>query len=136
MGCDDKVLNNTNEIIRSCDNILKAVEEKSKEEVNPLLIRIQRVILEFQDHYLSIAKGNMNPSDKKYHWSVLYRAGDMIDEMTVLLRNTTPVFIQTEVEYIKQSIVFFTNEIVQTYGRREALFIITPKFQELAGLWK
>jgi len=135
MGCDNRMLNNQNEIFSACEHIRTMVSKKSKEEVNPLLLRIQYIIQEFWDHFLALSKGNMNKLDERYHWSVLYRVGDTLDEMAILLNNTTPVFIQTEVEYIKQRLVFFTSRVVQTYGIRNSLYIITPKFQELAGLW-
>ncbi|WP_254119119.1 hypothetical protein [Bacillus sp. FJAT-29790] len=118
------------EIICACENIL--IKEKLKNEVNPLMIRVQYIIHEFQTHFLALAKGGMHD---KYHWSVLYRNGDTLDEMATLLKNTTPVSIHTEVEYIKQCLVFFTNQVVQAYGKRDSLYIITPTFQELAGLW-
>jgi len=47
------------------------------------------------------------------------------------VKEYNPVFIQTEVESIKQCFMIFTNQVVQTYGIRESPYIITPKFQEL-----
>ena len=55
--------------------------------------------------------------------------------MNTMLHNTTPVFIRSEVDYIKQVLVFFTDQVVSNFGKRESLYIITPKFQELVKLW-
>jgi hypothetical protein len=126
------MLNNTDEIMQTCEDILVKVREKSKVEVNPLLIRIQSIIKEFQTHLLSLSGEG---GDEKYHWGVLYRAGDTLDENAVLINHTTPVFIQTELDFIKRKLVLFTNYVVQKFGKRDSLYIITPKFQELAGLW-
>lgn len=129
------MIGKTDEIFQSCQAILIAVREKSREEVNPLLIRIQYVIEELQTHLLAIVSAKVDAQKQKYHWSVLYRDGDALDEMAILLNNTTPVYIQTEVDFIKQCLVFFTHHVVQSFGKRESLYIITPKFQELSGLW-
>ncbi|MBI0576799.1 hypothetical protein IEC97_05470 [Neobacillus cucumis] len=123
------------EILSACKHILSVVKDKLKEDVNPILIRIQYIIKEFQTHLAATASTMNNPQQEKYHWSVVYRAGDTLDEMATLIKNTTPVLIKTEVDYIKQRLVFFTNHVVQTFGNRESLYIITPKFQELSGLW-
>jgi hypothetical protein len=95
----------------------------------------QIVLEEFQTHLHKISTLNDDVQQQKYHWIVLYRNGDVLDEMMTLLNNTTPVFIQTEVIFIKQCLVFFTQHVVKTFGQRESLFIITPKFQELSDLW-
>lgn len=121
-------------LIQTSNQILMTVREMSKEEINPLLYRIQVVLEEVKTHLLAVAS-KQDRNQLKYHWSVLYRAGDILDEMSTLLKNTTPVMIQTEVDYIKQNLIFFTEHIVQTYGKNEALYIITPKFQELSDLW-
>jgi len=126
---------NTAEMIKVCEHILKVVKEKSKEEANPLLTRIQFVIQEIQTHFLAVSTLKEDLQQQKNHWSILYRDGDVLDEMTTLLNNTTPVYIQSEVEYIKHSLVEFTSEVVHAYGLRDSLYIITPKFQELSGLW-
>lgn len=123
------------DLISACERILTRVREKSKEEVNPILIRIQVVIQEFTTHLRSLSAPIKDKKLEKYHWSVLYRAGDMIDEMAVIIKNTTPVFIQTDVDYIKQRLIFFTKQVVSGFGNRESFYIITPKFQEMAGLW-
>ncbi|MBT2756789.1 hypothetical protein J7E71_12570 [Mesobacillus foraminis] len=128
------MFSHTDKILKACQHIQTVVRDKSKEEVNPLLIRIHYVTEELQTHLLAVASAN-SVQQQKYHWSVLYRDGDALDEMMIMLNNTTPVFIQSEVEYIKQGLVFFTQHLVQTYGKRESLFIITPKFQELSELW-
>ncbi|WP_462409620.1 hypothetical protein [Neobacillus sp. Marseille-QA0830] len=124
-----------NELQQSCANILAKVNEKLIEVVNPLLIRIQYVVEEFQSHLLALTKASGDIGLQKYHWSVLYRAGDTMDEFAVLIHNTTPVPIKNEVDYIKQQLVFYANQVVQLYGKRESLYIITPKFQELAKIW-
>lgn len=128
---------NIEDIVQACERILQQVREKSKESVNPILLRIQVVVNEMQQHLAALTKAE-NQNDlrqKKYHWSVLYRDGDMLDEMMTLLHNTTPVFIQTDVNYITQRLIYLTTEVIQTFGRRESYYIITPKFQELAGIW-
>ncbi|WP_216637388.1 hypothetical protein [Bacillus sp. FJAT-27445] len=51
------------------------------------------------------------------------------------MKNSTPIAIQNDVEFIKECLVFLTKMVVEGFGKREALFIITPKFQELARLW-
>lgn len=134
-GCEPRMIPYKNEILQACQSIVKAVSEKSKEDVNPILIRIQLVLEEFQAHLHWISTLQDDVQQQKYHWSVLYRDGDILDEMTTLLNNTTPVFIQTEIAYIKQCLVFFTQHVVKTFGLRESMYIITPKFQELSDLW-
>lgn len=94
-------------ILESCHQIRNKVQEKLKWEVNPFLIRIQSVILELETHFTAVFS-TKNVNELKYHWSVLYRAGDTLDEMATMLRNTTPVLIQTEVDYIKKELVLFT----------------------------
>ncbi len=123
------------DIQQVCQNIIAEVNEKLKLENNPLLFRIQHVVREYQFHLRSLSSASSNPELQKKHWGVLYRAGDAIDEMSILLHNTTPVPIKDDVDYLKQQLVFFTTEVVQLYGKRESLYIITPKFQELAKLW-
>ena len=126
---------NIDEILKACQLMLSTVREKSEIELNPLLIRIQYVINEMESHFLVIASNIEDIKTEKYHWSILYREGDILDEMATLIHNTTPVSIRTEVDYIKQQLITFTSMVVQTFGIRESLYIITPKFQELAGLW-
>jgi len=126
---------NIDEILKACQLMLSTVREKSEIELNPLLIRIQYVINEMESHFLVIASNIEDIKTEKYHWSILYREGDILDEMATLIHNTTPVSIRTEVDYIKQQLITFTSMVVQTFGKRESLYIITPKFQELAGLW-
>ncbi|MED4841695.1 hypothetical protein P9695_15590 [Weizmannia sp. CD-2023] len=55
--------------------------------------------------------------------------------MAVMIKNTTPVYFQTDVDYLIQRLIFFAKDIVNKYGWRESCFIMTPKFQELAGIW-
>jgi len=129
------LIENAEDIYKACQQILHAVKEKSKEVVNPYLIRIQSIIIELQNHFQAILSLEDNRSKLKYHWSVIYRDGDTLDELTTLINHSTPVFISSKVDYIKQRLVFFTSEIVSIFGKRESLYIITPKFQELAKLW-
>lgn len=135
MGCEDMFARNNEEIMQTCQQILSVVREKSKQEVNPLLFRIQMILQEFQTHFTALASAEVSIQQQKYHWSILYRDGDTLDEMATMLHNTTPVLIKTEVDYIKQCLVFFTYHIVNLFGKDEARYIITPKFQELAELW-
>ncbi len=129
------MIHEINDILKTSQHIIMVVEDKSKDEVNPLLIRIQYVIKELQTHLTALASSENDTHQQKYHWSVLFRVGDSLDEMASLIKNTTPVFIQTDVDYIKQRLVLFTPHVVQTFGKRQSLYIITPKYQELAGLW-
>jgi hypothetical protein len=121
------------EMIKSAQNIIYTVGEKLKVENNPLFFRIQLVLNELKGTLLAI-KSSSNAEKEKNYWSIIYRDGDMLDEMAKMLKNTTPVPIEKDVEYIKQSLVLLTEHVVQKYGKQEAKYIITPKFKELAKM--
>ena len=126
---------NSMEIKQVCHKILTLVRDKAREEINPLLIRIQHVIYEMLAHIDKLESENSDVKKLKYHWSVLYRDGDVLEEMGTLIKNTTPVFIEKEIDFISQSLVLSAPIVIQSFGRIESLFIITPKFQEMSGLW-
>ena len=86
-------------------------------------------------HIDKLESENSDVKKLKYHWSVLYRDGDVLEEMGTLIKNTTPVFIEKEIDFISQSLVLSAPIVIQSFGRIESLFIITPKFQEMSGLW-
>jgi hypothetical protein len=123
-------------IEQTCLAILHAVDEEAKVDSNPILIRIQYVVMEIRAHFREVLAGDNHLAQRKYHWSVLYRAGDTLNEMTILLKNTTPVFIENEVYFIMQQLVFYTHDVIQSFGGKESLYIITPMFQEMAGIWR
>ncbi|WP_419887068.1 hypothetical protein ACN6MT_16205 [Neobacillus niacini] len=129
------LLPNVNEVIQASQQIQLAAKQKSKEEINPLLVRIQYIVEELQAHLLAISESPLSLKDSKFHWSVLYRDGDTLDEMYTMLKHTTPLPVQTEVEYIKKCLIFYTRSVVDLFGENNSLYIITPKFQELSNLW-
>lgn len=126
---------NSMEIQQVCQSMIKLVREKSMVEVNPLLIRMQYVIHELLYHMREIETENSNSEKLKYHWSVLYRDGDILDEMGTLIKNTTPAFIERDIDFISQSLVLSTPLVLGRFGRKETLYIVTPKFQEMSGIW-
>ncbi|WP_053365497.1 hypothetical protein [Bacillus sp. FJAT-27245] len=124
-----------NEIIEASGQIEAKARKKAREEINPLLSRIGITLHEITETIQRLSVVKNGTEEAKDLWGILYRAGDILDEEFIMLKNSTPISIQNEVEFIKQCLVFFTKMVVDGYGKREALFIITPKFQVLARLW-
>jgi hypothetical protein len=130
-----ELLEQKDEIFKALERILHEVKEKLKDVVNPYLIRIQFVINELQNHLQILHSVGDDRTKLKLHWSVIYRGADILDEMTTLIQHTTPIYIKSDADYIKQRLVFLTRDVVGLFGKRESHYIITPKFQELAKLW-
>lgn len=74
---------------------------------------------------------------------IIYRCVTMIEEQhTMLNRTLTRDFIDPlkyelngEIAQLRRLCVKLVPSIVNLYGVRETLFILTPKYQYLAGLW-
>lgn len=129
------ILPHSSEFVQACASIKKEAMNQSKVDINPLFTRISVILDELMEHVLLLSSDSNDSLDEKYHWSVLYRAGDVLGEMATMLTHTTPLPIRTEVQFIMQILIFYTQIVIQRFGKREALYIITPKFQELADLW-
>lgn len=124
-----------NEIVETCGQIEDEARKKARWEINPLLSRIVSTVREIKSTVQALYLVKNGTEDAKDLWGILYRGGDILDEQFIMLKNSTPIAIQNDVEFIKQCLVFFTKRVVEGYGKREAISIITPKFQELARLW-
>ena len=111
---------------------------------NPIANRLYTLLLEF--HRVSgFILDNIRPEslDLKNNLEIIYRCQTMIEEHhTMLIRtlkngSTNPLEYELngEIKKLNKLLVKLVPFIVNLYGVRETLFILTPKYQNLAGLW-
>lgn len=123
------------EIYQTCQKIEREAREKAYVEINPLLSRVQLITKEIKEHLNLLSATRLGSDRHRFHLSVLYRSADILDEMYAMLQHTTPLPIRADVDFIMKSFVEYTGKVVEMFGRKEALYIVTPKFQKLSGLW-
>jgi hypothetical protein len=74
-------------------------------------------------------------TDLREQLSVLYRIGPEINEMYKMLKRTDPIDIELEVNEIRNVLTKLVPYVVRLFGKSQALYIVTPPFQRLSGLW-
>lgn len=105
--------------------------------IGPLQQRLQILLGEF--HYFSsysLQEANGSRENLKYFLSVLYRDAESINEMYKMMQRTDPVSLRMQIDELKSILTELVPYITNIFGSYESLYIVTPQFQRLSGLWK
>lgn len=134
-----------NDTIERLMMVTRRIKSIPSNAYNPYAARLLLVLQELE---ISLAKVNHyfrfpdNKAKLKNDLSIIYRAFDEVLEFQTMLIRTmkgVPPFLfselKQEVKMLQKLLVDFVTFVIQIFGRRQTLFIITPEFQSLSGLW-
>lgn len=103
--------------------------------LNPLPHRLSMLLKEFTFH---LSEGMKTIKDKKKfktHMSIVFRGGGMIHEMYIMVQRTENIPLGTEMGRLEQGLKQLAPYIVKIFGYEQALYIVTPHYQQLADMW-
>lgn len=131
----DSILNELLRVTKQAKHKLHNAMEQEKMR-NPIPHRLSLLLDDFTQHIeKAIMIDEKLKKELKYHLSALYRDADMMQEMEIMLQRTSPINLVPEINTIKQLMSDLVTDVVNLFGAYESLYIVTPLFQQLSGLW-
>lgn len=87
---------------------------------------------------------NIDREELKSHLHAVYECATVLKEMNTMLTRTVDKSkygeylsqLKTFMDSIEAVLTSMAREVVRLYGPREAMFIVTPGYQALSGIWK
>lgn len=110
--------------------------EKEIRSYHAYIYRLKILIRECIQH-IEGAKKNQHSLEKfREDLSILYREADMISELNTMLKRTSPYNLDLEVKSLEHDMIELVPLVVQIYGKKQAILIVTPGFQQKSNLWE
>ncbi len=111
---------------------------------NPYTARLLKLILELktcsQEAIIAYSEGDRQ--GYKSYLEILFRSETMASELNTMLGRTTPKVpkkikgkLDRDINNLENLLVRLARAISVIFGPRETLYILTPKYQDLANLW-
>ncbi|HBV87551.1 MAG TPA: hypothetical protein DEF42_13075 [Desulfosporosinus sp.] len=131
----------TKDTLTSLQPILKTPKGARHPMANRLKLLLDELSKYIVEAGFQLAAGKMDTI--KEDFSVVYRAGLMIDEQHLMFKRTLPGDIPKQalnklnknLEQLNYLLVSLATDICETYGKTEALYILPTKYQFLTKIW-
>lgn len=125
-------------------NYMMSLPEMSHNPYGGRLLVLLSDLKEHTLHFMEKFSTQAEKEELKNDAHIMYEAGSMIDEMHMMLKNTLPSSIPIifknrldyEIYYIIELLTGLSLYMKDIFGPREVLYVVTPGFAALSGIWK